>query len=170
MINHNATVATITAPQDAEIATLGAKLNSTYVGYGHKAKEAQAMQAAQDTNAAAAAPAAAAERAVSKASAMYDNSGWDVVDARKAGKKVEEMKDDELPAEMKGMNKEERKAYVDGKEKEREQIQQRITELSKQRDAYITEENKKQGSGDATLDKALIESVKTQGAKKDFKF
>src|SRR5512140_582229 len=100
MINQNATVATINAPQDAEIAALGAKLNSTYVGYGHQAKEAAVAQEAQDTNAAAAAPSVAAERAVSKASAMYDNSGWDIVDARKAGKKLEAMKDDELPAEM----------------------------------------------------------------------
>lgn len=171
-IDQNRVVARIDAPQDAELVKLNQQLNKTYLGYGRSGAEGVARQAAQDSNANAMAPSAMATRAVSKSSAFYDNSGWDLVDARKkGGVKLEEMKKDELPTEMREMKPAERQAYLDGKEKERAQIQEKIQALSKEREAFIAAETKKRAEkGAATLDSALIQSAKQQAEKNAFTF
>ena len=64
------------------------------------------------------------QRSVTKSGGQYKNSSWDLVDAKKDGSvKIEELKDEELPDEMKKMTVQERKAYLDKMEKEREKIQ-----------------------------------------------
>lgn len=165
-IDQNKAVVHIAAPQDDEIAKLGRELNKTYVGYGRKGAEAKMRQEAQDTNAAASAG-SATTRAVSKASRMYDNSGWDLVDGTKKGSvKLEEMKEEELPAELKGKNAAERQAFVDAKAKERADIQGRIQKLQAEREKFVAEKQKAAASsaGGDSLDKAIIESASKQAA------
>ncbi|MHB8879633.1 MAG: vWA domain-containing protein [Myxococcaceae bacterium] len=172
-IDHNAAVAEVIAPQDKEIARLGGELNKTYIGYGAQAPAAAARQAAQDSNAMGASAGVASQRAVSKASAFYDNSGWDLVDATKKGKaKVEEMKEAELPAELKNLKPAERQAFVDAKAKEREEIQKKITTLNAERTRFVAAEAKKaseSGKGDS-LDSAMIKAAESQAAKNNFTF
>jgi hypothetical protein len=164
-IDQNRAVAYIAAPQDDEIARLGTELNKTYVGYGRKAEEAKMRQEAQDKNASAFAG-SAATRAVSKASRLYDNSGWDLVDGTKKGAvKLDEMKEDDLPAELKGKSAQERQAYVDAKAKERAEIQGKIQKLQAEREKFITEKQKAAAAeGGDTLDKAIIDSATKQAA------
>ena len=166
-IDQNQAVAMIAAPQDEEIAKLGVELNKTYLGYGHAGKEAKKRQAAQDANASSNAV-SATTRAMSKASRLYDNSNWDLVDGTKKGAvKVEAMKDEDLPAELQGKSAEERKAIVDAKAKEREQIQARIMKLQSEREKFVVEKEKAAaaaGPGATTLDKAIIESASKQAA------
>lgn len=168
-IDHNKAVAHIAAPQDDEIARLGRELNKTYLGYGTSGREAKARQAVQDTNAGSN-MASATQRAVSKASRMYDNSGWDLVDGVKKGKvKVEEMKDDALPEELKGKSAEERKALVEAKAKEREALQARIQQLNQERERYVAEKQKALAAeGGDTLDAAVLQSVRTQAKAQGF--
>src|SRR5207253_564246 len=99
--------AQVVAPQDAELAKLGAQLNTTYVGYGQGGQAAVARQAKMDKAAEAAAPAALAERTVSKGSVNYRNDDWDLVDAVKDGKKV---KTEDMPVEMQKMDEKQRDA------------------------------------------------------------
>jgi hypothetical protein len=164
-IDQNRAVAYIAAPQDDEIAKLGTELNKTYVGYGSKGAESKMRQQTQDTNAAAA-PGSAATRAMSKASRLYDNSGWDLVDGTKNGAvKLDTMKEEELPAELKGKSAPERQAFVDAKAKERADIQGRIQKLQSEREKFVTEKQKSAASeGASTLDKAIIESASKQAA------
>jgi hypothetical protein len=165
-IDQNRAVAHIAAPQDAEIAQLGRDLNKTYLGYGTKAKEAKMRQEAQDSNAGGS-MASATTRAVSKAGRLYDNSGWDLVDGTKKGAvKLDAMKDEDLPAELQGKNAEERKAIVDAKSKEREEIQAKIMKLQSEREKFVAEKEKAAaaGPGAATLDKAIIDSASKQAA------
>ncbi|XXF78844.1 VWA domain-containing protein [Myxococcaceae bacterium GXIMD 01537] len=164
-IDQNRAVAAINAPQDAEIARLGAELNKTYMGYGRSGAESKKRQAEQDSNAGAAAPSSAATRAVAKASRLYDNSGWDLVDGSKQGKvKLEEMKDEDLPEELKGKSATERKAVVDAKAKEREAIQSRIQQLNQERQKYVSAKEKEEAAkgGADTLDQAILKSVHSQ--------
>lgn len=170
IINHNAAIAYVPAPQDAELAKLGAQLNDTYVGYGTQGVRRKSMQVKQDQQAAAAAPSTALSRTVSKSTALYNNSDWDVVDAKKAGKKVEELADDELPQEMRGLTKEEKKEFVAKKEKEREEIQARIRTLNAEREKFLAEQQAQAPAAEETLDTAVVKSVKAQGEKKAFKF
>lgn len=171
-IDQNRAVAHVTAPQDAEIARLGMELNKTYVGYGRRGHEAAARQAAQDSNAMGMSLGSGTQRALSKASAYYDNSGWDLVDGTKKGAvKLDEVKDEELPDEMKKLDAKGREAFLAEKAKQREELQKQINALNEQRNKYVAAEMKKQAeTGTATLDQALIESAKTQGRKKAFSF
>lgn len=164
-IDQNRAVVHVAAPQDDEIARLGRELNKTYLGYGRKGVEAKQRQEAQDSNAAAS-MASATTRAVSKASRLYDNSGWDLVDGTKKGAvKMEALAEEELPAELKGKNVEERKAIVETKAKERSDLQARIQKLQAEREKFVAEKQKASAAeGAGTLDKAIIESASKQAA------
>lgn len=167
-IDQNRAVARIDAPQDAELAKLSEDLNKTYIAYGRAGKGAAQRQADQDSNAKAMSGSSFATRAKAKASALYNNSDWDLVDARKDGKAVGAA---ELPEELKAMKEPEREAFVAQKAKERTALQERISKLSAQRDEYVAAEQKKQAAvGSKTLDEALVDSARTQATKADWSF
>ncbi|MCP5047185.1 MAG: VWA domain-containing protein [bacterium] len=169
-IDHNQKVVHIDSPQDAEIVSLGKKLNATYVAYGRTGAMKKERQKAQDSNAASVGSGTAVQRSMSKASKQYTNATWDLVDAEKEGKvKVEELEEEALPEEMKKMSKEERKTYIEKKKKERDQLQKKINSLRKARDKYVTEKRKKM-AGEKTLDSAIIQAIKEQAKKKKYKF
>ncbi|MEW5848411.1 MAG: vWA domain-containing protein [Myxococcota bacterium] len=170
IIDHNKVATYVATPHDEEIARLGEQLNSTYVAYGNKGGEMKERQKKQDSNAQAAAPAAVVARSVAKSSAHYRNDGWDLVDAQKEGKvALEAMADDELPAEMKGMTPEQRKAYVAEMERKRAALQAKIRELEAKRQAYLAAQQKK-GKDKDTFDAAVVESVRSGAGKKAFTF
>ncbi len=170
MINHNAQVAQIVAPQDAEIARLGVQLNQTYVGYGASGGEALRRQERMDKSAFASAPAAMAERAAAKASTNYKNSEWDLVDATKDGTvKLDKVSDDQLPTELRGKSAAEREAFVKEKAAERARLQKKIATLNEERKKYLSEKSK-EGASDPTLDAAMTESIRTHGEAKAFSF
>ncbi len=171
-IDQNQKIVEIEAPQDKEIITLGEKLNETYIAYGKKGMEKKEMQAEQDSNAASVGAGSSVQRSVAKASSNYVNTAWDLVDAEKEGSvKVEELKDDELPAEMKKMSKAERKAYVDKKMKERKTIQDKISNLRKERDKYVIQKQKQMAaSGLNTLDAVIIKAIRDQAEQKKYAF
>ena len=78
---------------------------------------------------------------------------------------------EELPEEMKNIPPAERTAFIEKAAKERAAIQDEIKELSKQRDAHVAEELKKNAEGGAkTLDQAMIEATRKQAAKLGYKF
>jgi hypothetical protein len=171
-IDQNIQVPDIDAPQDPEIARLGMRLNTTYIAYGKSGKEGQARQSAQDANYASKA-AANAERQVSKSnSAIYSNSVWDLVDAKKDGAvDLDKLAARDLPPEMQKMTAIERKAYVTAKEKERTEIQTQIQKLDGERKKYIAAELKKRQPPTAnTFDAAIIATVRAEAGMKGFKF
>jgi hypothetical protein len=169
-IDHNQKAVHISAPQDNEIIALGKKLNETYVAYGRNGVAKKERQRAQDANAAGVSGSVMVQRSYAKASKQYNNTAWDLVDAEKEGKlKVEELEEDQLPEEMKNMSKEERKKYIETKKKERAEIQKKINQLRKERDKYVAGKRKKMAD-ENTLDQAIINAVKEQAKKKNYKF
>jgi len=142
-INQDHQTAAIQAPQDAELAKLSIELNETYLPYGDaetRNKFADRQQA-QDANAARSAVAVAAKRAGFKASGLYRNSGWDLVDAVTDGTiKLEQLDKEQLPEAMQSMSAEERKAYLAKVAAERKQLQAKIQQLAAARDAYVAKE------------------------------
>ncbi|MBL8915418.1 MAG: VWA domain-containing protein [Archangium sp.] len=170
-IDSNRAVARVDAPQDAELARLSNEMNKTYIAYGRTGKESVARQEAQDKNASGMSAGSASTRAAAKASPMYRNDTWDLVDAKKGGKSVISFSDDELPAEMKPMKPEEREKYVEGKAKERAEIQAKISKLNAEREQYVQAEMKKKAADTTkTMDDALIESARGQAEKAAFSF
>jgi hypothetical protein len=169
-IDHNVAVVHIDAPQDAELARLSAQINGTYVAYGAMGAEGQARQWAQDKNAAEAKQGASVERAVSKGSAIYSNSRWDLVDAAHDGTvDVTKLAANELPAEMQKMSVEERQAFVSKKAEERKAITVRIQELDDARRKFVADEMKKRGAtATDTLDVAMLHVLTTEAAARGF--
>jgi hypothetical protein len=172
VIDQNRAVVAIAAPQDAEIARLGAELNKTYLAYGMQGRMGAARQAAQEANVASLAPSSGAtvQRALTKASANYQNAGWDLVDAAKAKDfDVTKVKAEDLPEPMQKLSEPERKAYVEKAAKERGELQTKINQLNGEREKFVAEKMKAQ-SGTSTLDRAVITAVREQGEKRNLKF
>ena len=172
-INQNAQVAHIEAPQDAEIARLGADLNQTYIPFGAVAAESQARQLVQDQNASQQSQASSVQRAVSKANGFYRNSAWDLVDALNDGRtKLADVKAEDLPENMRSMSLAERQQHVARQSAERQRLQDRINRLNGERNAFVAEKQKQQAaqSGEKTLDQALVEAIRSQASQKRFIF
>jgi len=169
-IDHNAEIVHIDAPQDAEIIKLGKQLNKTYIAFGNFGREKKELQAEQDENSLSLSPEVMVQRSVAKSGGQYKNSSWDLVDANKDGSvKIEELKDEELPEEMKKMTVQERKTYLDKMGKEREKIQTEINKLNDERSKYVAQkmlENK----NDNTLDAVMIKTIREQAKEKNYKF
>jgi len=169
-IDQNQKIVHIPAPQDTRIVELGQSLNKTYLAYGQAGEAKKERQAAQDQNALGSSPSVMVERAKAKSSAQYSNVGWDLVDAEKEGQvKLEDVKDEDLPAEMKKMSKPERRQYLDKMKKQREEIQKDIQKLTAERDKFVAQK-KKELTGDNTLDAVMIKAVREQAEKKSFEF
>ena len=176
-IDQAAQVVSVQAPQDAEIQRLSRQLNDTFIAYGSAGKKARARQEVADTaaNAAPAASGVATQRALAKSGAQYMQSAqdWDVVSGLESGKlKESEIRKDELPSEMQGMDAKQRDAYIKKKADERKEIQVKINRLNEDRRKYVAAEEKKLAAQGAnqTLGQAVIKTVRSQAAKKGFKF
>jgi len=161
----------VATPHDKKLEELGAKLNTTYVAYGRKeVREAKSRnQSAQDANAAMFH--AGAGRAISKATGLYRNADWDLVDRLKDDPKfdVKKVPDAELSDELKKMKPEERVAHVRKKLAEREAIQKEIAELSSKRSEYLQQETKKSAKlGDKAFEEAVRGALRDQARRKGF--
>ena len=165
-IEQNRKTVYIPSPYDDRISALNDKLNDTYVYYGSSGASKKVMQSRQDANAESYGAANKVDRAVSKSTHAYKNESWDLVDAAKENEKViATAKDEELPQEMKGMNAEQRKTYVQKKATERKQIPDEIQQLSKKRQEYISSNTPKDAQ-ENMLDDAMIKSIKTKAKEK----
>jgi len=160
----------IDAPQDEVIARLGKELNTTYIAYGVAGQESLARQAAQDENAARLGKGSFVQRSITKSKRQYTNEAWDLVDAERSGEvDIENMKEEDVPEEMRKMSAEERKQYIAEMAKRREEIQKQINVLNEARRAYIEKEQKRMAE-EHTLDMAVIKAVREQAAQKQFDF
>ena len=166
-IDQNRQVAQVAAPQDKELADLGAKLNQSYIPYGAAGEASSARQSSMDQCNASLGGSVMSERVVSKASKSYSNENWDLVDAVNKGKvKLSDVKKEDLPAPMQSMAPAEREAMVAAKQKDRADTQARIQQLSKERSTYLAQRTRSTGS----IDEAVLSAVKTQAATKGYKF
>ncbi|WP_296386129.1 vWA domain-containing protein [Winogradskyella sp.] len=167
-INHNQATVHVASPYDDKILELNEKLNKTYVAYGKAGKAKMEMQAEQDMNAISYNKANAVSRTVSKSSRLYKNSSWDLVDAEKEDDfSYENLKDNQLPEELKGKSKTEIKSYVEKKRKARKKLQNEIVTLNLKRRNHIAKQNKNAKNG---LENAMIKALKTQAEKKNYKW
>ena len=170
-INQNQVIAHVAAPQDDEIARLGEQLNNTYLAYGSMGVASKARQAAQSANAKHLGKGASLARSVASASKLYKNAGWDLVDAARDGKDVGKIAEEDMPPEMKKMDAAQRKAHVLAKSGERAQLQKRIAQLNVDREKFVRTDEARRGKATAaTLDTALIKTVRTQGKKSGWRF
>lgn len=161
-IDHDAVAVHVAAPQDEEIARLGAALNATYVGYGRDGQWGIDNQTAQDGNATSFGGSSAVQRAITKSSAQYRNPSWDLVDALDGeAVMLDELDRNELPASLRELSKAELQGWIDDKRKERAAIQARLRTLAKARDAFVAA-RQAEAAGPARLDTAIVDSMVQQ--------
>lgn len=166
-IDQNGGVAAIATPFDKELGDLSDKLGRTVVAFGGADKRRELERKEALATAAPAAP--KADRAAAKAAGgrLHED---DLLDAVREGRKsLKDLKPEELPPELKDKSPEERQAWVDAKLKERAELQAKVVELAKKRDAYLAEELAKRGAKDG-FDAVVKEALRTQAAKKGIEF
>ncbi|OGR98159.1 MAG: hypothetical protein A2016_00385 [Elusimicrobia bacterium GWF2_62_30] len=179
-IDQEAAVYTAAAPQDNKISELSARLDGTSVGYGRHAEAkfaARGSMAANYAGAGAGGTAAMADRAAYKAAApsalAAEEAEWDAVSALESGTvKREELKKDQLPANLQKMSDKERNAFLDKQLADRKKIKDEINALQAQRKVYLAAEEKKRAAGAkaGTLDRAVIDTIRKQATKRGYKF
>lgn len=171
-IDQNHVAAYVPAPQDAQILALGNELNSTYVAYGVEGAASIARQSSADAHSAKMSPKVALERAQLKGKqGVYDNRGWDVIDATKNNAKFfEQTPDDQLPAELRGKSVEEKQQLVAASLAKRVEIQRKISKLETERLAFLqSEEAKQKGATVNSLETELMKGTKKIALAKGYK-
>lgn len=170
-INSNKEVFSVPTPYDDSLRIYNDSLNKTYMSYGSYGKMRAEKQKKEDMNAGSKNAAAVSERAVSKSQTNYSNAKWDIIDAEKEETvKLAELKDEDLPDELKGKTLEEKQKIIDEKAKERQVYQQKILEANKKRMAFIEEERKKQAtdSKEKDLGSSIIEAMNTNATQNGY--
>jgi Mg-chelatase subunit ChlD len=165
-IDQGGGVVAIATPFDKEIGELSDKIGRTVVAFGDPSARRE-LEHKEGLAASAPAPAKADRAAAKAADGKLHES--DLIDAVKRGRKLEEIKDAELPDELKGKSAEERKAWLEAKTKERDELQKKIVDLSKKRERHIAEELAKTGEKDG-FDSVVKEALRKQAEKKGIEF
>ncbi|WP_136481556.1 vWA domain-containing protein [Cognatitamlana onchidii] len=165
-INQDKATVHMASPYDDEILILNQNLNKTYVAYGKKGREKQAVQAEQDLNANTYSKANAVKRTISKSSHLYKNKSWDLVDAIELEEVViESISEKSLPVELKGKTASEIKIYIEQKRNERNTIKKQIQSLNLKRKNYLLKQHEKSQNG---LENAMTKAIKEQAKKKNY--
>ncbi|HQW92800.1 MAG TPA: hypothetical protein PKY28_06850 [Ferruginibacter sp.] len=166
-IDQNGKEDEIPTPYDSLIYSLNHKLNGTYISYGYGGAAYKAKQAEMDNANASMSKAAGIKRINAKSNgAVYNNAGWDLVDARGTGA-VDLAKIDkkDLPDSLKNKTSAELEKIVDAKSKERNYIQKEIATLNIQRNTFIaTAKAKNAGNKNngATLETEVEKIIREQ--------
>lgn len=161
----------IETPQDKLLLDLNLKLNATYVPYGDAGAGGVRRQREQDMAAQTVGPASAASRVAAKGTAMYDNAGWDLVDAVAQGRvELKDLKKEALPAPMQTMPAEEREAFVKKNFSERAELQKQIAETQDARARFLKTARVQSAGGKTALDEAMEKALLEQAKAKGFEF
>jgi Mg-chelatase subunit ChlD len=164
-------VVAIVTPYDEKLGALSNQLGGTYLAYGEQGQQfaARARQAETEEKIARAAPMAAqADRAMNKSINSMSYAGDLLQSIENGTVKLEDMKPEELPEELRRLAPAERKQEIEKRQAHRRQIRAEITQLSKDRAEFIKKERAKSG-GRNSFDSVVAEALKAQLAAKGFK-
>lgn len=166
-INQNAKEEYIPTPYDSLLITMNSTLNSTYLVYNSYGYNYKSKQIKMDAANASFSKEAEMKRIKTKGNAKaYYNGEWDLVDAKdKNGDGVLDKIDrTALPDSLKNKTKEQIKAVVEQKSKERAAAQKEIAALNAKRDAYIAAEKAKRANNktEQTLETEVEKMIKEQ--------
>lgn len=168
-IDQNQKTVYIESPYDAEIALLNDRLNATYLYYGIEGNAKRENQLTQDLNSRHYGRSNLSERAISKTSSFYKNSSWDLIDASKEKSfELSKIKREDLPVELRDMDLSQRQKYIEMKDQERQLIKEKILDLSRKRQQFITSNQGKENF--KYLDATMLKAIKEQAERKGFVF
>jgi hypothetical protein len=173
-INQNAKEIEILTPYDSIIYVMNNKLNGTYITYGYAGVTYQAKQSSMDAANTTMSKEAGIKRIKAKSNGrVYQNAHWDLVDANANGDfNFKTLDKKNLPDSLKNKNEEELKKFIATKSNERAAIQNEITTLNTQRDAYIAIEKAKNAAAknnSPTLETEVEKIIKEQAKRFNMK-
>ena len=162
----------IAAPQDNEIAALNREISGTLIGYGQT--DARQSVVAKQAAAEAAAPAATADRlSYNAATGRAVQGEGELIDSLERGQvKLRELKAEELPEELRGLDEQQLAAAVEAKRVKRKEIQAKLDTLLAERNTFIVAERKRlaeSGKGDS-FDEEVSGTVREQAARKGIEY
>jgi Mg-chelatase subunit ChlD len=167
-ISQDGGVVAVATPHDAELARLNSELVGKTLVYGSRERQAadgRKLEAARALSESA--PAAAADRAAFAGKGGGSGAAFDLLDAIKGGSvKLDDLKDDELPEQLRKLSKDERVKFLKDLEEQRDKLRKRILELDKQRSAFIQSklaETRGKDGFDAQVLKILQKQAKDGG-------
>ncbi|MCB1184591.1 VWA domain-containing protein [bacterium] len=166
-IDQDREVVQIRCPQDDRILRLNEDLNGTYIWFGAKKERDYfgSNQSVQDENAGSLSPSVAVKRSITKAGAMYRNSGRDLVDSYADDRDIlDKVPTANLPEDMQAMTPDQRREHLESMRAERQEIQAEIAQLAAARDEYLAAEMQRRAAAgdDETLGGAIVKAVRTQ--------
>jgi Mg-chelatase subunit ChlD len=163
-------VKTVTTPYDGKLAELGNKLGQTYLAYGggegeagetYREEKQMAQAKTESTLANTASNTAQADRALNKA-INKDAYSDDLMQSIENGKvKLEDVKEADLPENLKTLSAAERQNEVQRRLAERKRIREEILTLSKQREEFLKNEQAKNGQSNG-FDSAVANALREQ--------
>jgi len=157
----------IAAPMDAEIDRVNAALSGTVVPYGAIAAQEKVRSKTRMASAAPAAASAARHEYLGKKGGDLVTGGGDLVDDVRGGRvKLENVRPEELPNELRALAPAAQKQELARRGAEREQLKTRLDTLVKERADYVrTEQQKRKAEGAKDgFDDEVMKAVKTQAA------
>jgi hypothetical protein len=169
-------VQAIATPYDEQLGQLANQLGGTYVAYGGgggaegeatRTMAARVVAQTEEKIDKDAAPAAKAGRAMNKVLNSSAYIGDLLQDIENGSVKLESVKAEDLPADLRSLSTEERKQEIDKRLAERRNLRAQIMELSKQRSDFIAaEQEKKAGNKQAGFDVAVAAALQEQLSRK----
>jgi len=158
-IDQHKTIVDIPTPYDEAIGKLGAELNTTYIRFGDRGREFEARQMAQDELSESNTK-DYVSRNVAKASGLYRNSAWDLVDAsQEEGFDLDDVERDTLPEELQGLSDAELERSIEAAAARRAELQQAISQNNAARAQYIAEHQGEQSIA-GTLEGVLLDAIR----------
>ena len=155
----------VKTPYDEDLVKINTELTRSTLVYG-KAADRKAGEQKKDAAEKTLAPESAAARG-----AYLAKNGmvatYDLLDCINKGKvKLEELKEDELPAELKKLTPKERKEYLDKLTAKRAELNKKALELDKKRSDFIAKKQVEDaGKGKSAFDAEVLEVLRKQAKK-----
>jgi len=161
-------VVAIATPYDEKLARINTEMAKGTLAYGRGAKKE-----ADKKKALAAARLPSGEAAARAGYTAKDGkaASYDLLDAVKAKKvKLEDLKEEELPAELQKLAPKERKAYLDKLDKRRGELKKQALELDKQRSEFIRKKLAEGKKGKDSFDNQVLETLRKQARKHNIEY
>jgi len=154
----------VSTPFDRRLAEINVELTRSTLVFGTGADKDRGE--AKSEEARKLAPEAQAARAAFQAK-NQQAAAYDLLDSIKQNKiKLEDVKKDELPEQLKKLTVEEQKKYLKDLEAKREALHKECLDLDKKRSDFIAQEQKKQAEkGKGGFDGQVLEILRKQAAK-----
>jgi Mg-chelatase subunit ChlD len=171
-IAQSGNMAVVSTPMDDKLGELNKRMGATLIPYGDK--DARGAVSAKQAVAENAPATAAADRlSYNVRTGKSVQGAGELLDALASNKlKIESIDKKQLPPEFQELTREEMEKRIAKTRKDRVIVQKEIDDLSKKRDAYLQDENKRlaaAGKGDG-FDKKVAQTIRQQGEKKGINY